>query len=197
MTVMLLFWGNAAVMLFQPLVNRGVIDNAILPMSEGKIPVSMGTILFYILLIAACNIVTSALNMGRQFVTVKASASMERDIKDMVYEKVQSLSIGYLDTRKTGDLMNRINRDSGLVKGFMQNVFSQAINEVILLIGVIAILFAYNWKLALLTVLPVPLVILLCYLYREKMDKMFHAQWVMMDMFTSLLYDILNGIRVV
>ena len=196
-TVMLLFWGNAAVMLFQPLVNRGVIDNAILPMSEGKIPVSMGTILFYILLIAACNIVTSALNMGRQFVTVKASASMERDIKDVVYEKVQSLSIGYLDTRKTGDLMNRINRDSGLVKGFMQNVFSQAINEVILLIGVIAILFAYNWKLALLTVLPVPLVILLCYLYREKMDKMYHAQWVKMDKFTSLLNDILNGIRVV
>ena len=91
--------------------------------------------------------------------------------------------------------MNRINRDSGLVKGFMQNVFSQAINEVILLIGVIAILFAYNWKLALLTVLPVPLVILLCYLYREKMDKMYHAQWVKMDKFTSLLNDILNGIR--
>ncbi|MCX7714865.1 MAG: ABC transporter transmembrane domain-containing protein [Clostridia bacterium] len=195
--ILVLFWCNSGVMLYQPLVNRYIVDRAILPMSSGTMPLSLPILVFYIALIAACNLAVSLIGVGRQYVTTEASSRLARDLKNMVYSKVQELSISYLDEQKTGNLMNRISRDTQRVQNFIQNIASQAVNEIFLLLGVLIALFLYNWKMAALAVLPIPLVVVFCGGVHDRMHKMYRNQWVKMDKLNSFLNDILNGIRVV
>lgn len=196
-TILLLFWLNAAVMLYQPLVNKYIVDRAIVPMSQGIIEKSFSLLLFYIVLIALCNFSVTLIGIARQLVSAEASARLARDLKTMVYNKIQSLSISYLDEQTVGNLMNRISRDTQRVQHFVQNIATQAVNEMFLFIGVAVVLLMYNWKMAALAIAPIPFVVFFSGIMRMKMHKLYRNQWRKMDKLNSLLNDILNGIRVV
>lgn len=195
--ILALFWCNSAIMLAQPLFTKYIVDRAILPMADGRITKNISTLLFYIVLIALCNAAVSAVAVARQYVTTEASARLARDLKTMVYNKVQQLSISYLDEQTTGNIMNRISRDTQRVQNFIQNIASQAVNELFLFAGVAVVLFLYNPKMALLALVPIPFVIVFSGLMHRKMHKMYRNQSHKMDKLNSLLNDILNGIRVV
>lgn len=195
--ILLLFWINAGVMLFQPLVNKYIVDRAIVPMSKGVIDKSFSLLLFYIVLIAACNLLITLVGIARQLVAAEASSRLARDLKTMVYNKIQELSISYLDEQTVGNLMNRISRDTQRVQHFVQNIAAQAVNEIFLFIGVAVVLLVYNWKMALLAIIPIPFVVFFSGVMRMKMHKLYRNQWRRMDKLNSLLNDILNGIRVV
>lgn len=195
--MLLLFWCNAAVMIISPMVNKNLIDKAILPMANAEILPSMKTLLFYIMLVALCNIAVSAIGAGRGIVSTKAGAALSRDLRSMVYNKVQMLSVSYVDEQTTGNIMNRVSRDTNRIQHFVQNVAVQALNEVFLFISVAIILFVTNPKMALFAIIPIPFVVVFCAVARDRMHKMYRNQWVKMDKLNSYLNDILKGIRVV
>lgn len=195
--LMLLFLVNAAVMLIQPLVNRKIIDDAILPMADGAKTASIGLLLVFVGAFAACNLISFIVGAARQILTTKAGSQLSRDLRGLVFNKVQSLSISYVDEQQTGYIMNRISHDTERIQHFVQNIASQAVNELVLLFAVIIVLFAYNAKLAALALAPIPVVLVTCYIMRSRMRKMYRIQWIKMDKLNSFLNDVLNGIRVV
>lgn len=195
--LMLLFWVNAALMLYQPLVNRQIIDEAIIPMTEGKTAPSVWVLLGFVLLIGLCNLASSAIGAARQTITAYAGSRLSRDLRGLVFDKIQSLSISFIDEQQTGNLMNRISRDTERIQHFVQNIASQALNEIVLLAGVIVVLFVYSPTFAVCSLLPIPFVLAVCYYMRSRLKRMYRIQWVKMDKLNSFLNDILNGIRVV
>lgn len=196
-TILLLFWLNAGVMLYQPLVNKYIVDRAIIPMSNGTIEKSIAVLIFYIVLIALCNLSSTLIGIFRQIVSTEASSRLSRDLKTMVYNKVQSLSISYLDEQTVGNLMNRISHDTMRVQHFVQNIATQAFNEMFLFIGVAVMLLVYNWKMAVLTIIPIPFVVFFSGIMHSIMHKMYRNQWRKLDKLYTLLNDVLNGIRIV
>lgn len=195
--ILLLFWLNAAVMLYQPLVNKYIVDRAIIPMSNGTMEKSIAILIFYIALIALCNLSSTLIGIFRQIVSTEASSRLSRDLKTMVYNKIQALSISYLDEQTVGNLMNRISGDTMRVQHFVQNIATQALNEIFLFIGVAIILLVYNWKMAMLAIIPIPFVIFFSGIMHSIMHKMYRNQWRKLDKLNSLLNDVLNGIRIV
>lgn len=195
--ILLLFFANTAVMLIQPVVNKGIVDNAILPMSSGEMEAGFSGILFYIILIALCSLAGAVVNILRMGFSSVAGSSLARDLKERIYNKVQDLSIGYVEEQTVGYIMNRISRDTDRVRDFVQNIAVQAINELCLIVGVTIILFAYNWKMAVLAIIPIPFVLFFSKLMRTRMQRLYHNQFRRMDTLNALLNDVLNGIRVV
>ena len=100
------------------------------------------------------------------------------------------------DSRKTGDLMNRV---TVILKQFngLQGQSTAIINESLLVLGVAIVLFASNWRLALMVIVPMPLVLFAVQRMREWIRLIFRHQWRMYDKANSTLQDILSGIRVV
>ena len=58
-------------------------------------------------------------------------------------------------------------------------------------------LFYYDWQLALLIILPAPLVMLFWRLFSKRIHRLYHRQWQTSAASRSILQDIFSGIRVV
>ncbi len=191
-TVVVSFWLNAGLQLISPRLYRALTDDVLVPMNK-----NFKLILMLVGGIAACSISATVIAIVRGRIMAVAGGRLAMDLKSMVYSKIQALSLSYIDQKETGQLMNRVTGDTHRIQNFLQDSAVMFINESILLIGVFIILFAYNWRLALLVMVPVPFVILFCRLIWSWIRERFHKQFHKGDRLNSLLQDILSGIRVV
>ena len=187
-----LFWAITVLRLLVPAIYRVLIDNYLEPGLREPVK-----ILLLVGAIGAANLAMTGLGIARSRVMVLAGGRLARDLRALVYGKLQALSLGYLDSRKTGDLMNRVTRDTETVQRFIQGQSTAIINESLLVLGVAIVLFASNWRLALMVIVPMPLVLFAVQRMREWIRLIFRHQWRMYDKANSTLQDILSGIRVV
>ena len=186
------FWIIIGLSLVTPFIYRYLIDNYLTPQKAEALP-----IFFLIMGLAVSELTRTLLNIYKNRMMNKVGLSISRDLRQMVYEKLQSLSIAYLDTQKTGDLMNRVTGDTNRIQDFICNQASMGINQILLLIVVSGILFVMNWRLASLILLPAPFIAYYFRIMRRKFRKMYGRQWRISDRSNSILHDILRGIKVV
>jgi len=175
-----------------PVIYRKLIDGYLITKNANGL-----AIFLLILSIAVCDITRTLVEIFKNRLMLKVGTGIARNLRKTVFEKLQSLSIAYLDTRQIGDLMNRITGDTNAIQQFISNQISMGINQMISLVVIAVILFVMNWKMALLILLPVPLISYLWKWMRRRFNKMYHNQWKIGDKANSILHDILSGIRVV
>lgn len=187
-----LFWVLTALSLINPMIYRILIDNY-LSRQNGN----MFNILMLMLAIGAADLIRVIVEIIKNRLLIKVGTGISRDLRKTVFAKIQSLSIGYLDTKKTGDLMNRVTGDTNNIQEFISNQISMGINQILSLVVVTVILVFINWKLALLVMIPVPVIVFMWRQIGKKFGPMYHNQWKMSDRANSILQDILSGIKVV
>jgi len=188
---MLLLWGITGLRLVLPQLNRMLVDNVLRPGG------TVGALLGYVALIGLGQITIQLFGLMRGRVMAKLSASLSRDLRAMVYEKLQLLSLKDMAQRKTGDLMNRVTGDTDRVSRFIDHHLFSGINEALIFVGVAIILFAYSWRLALLVMLPTPVVFYIVSAVWQRIRGMYRRQWRKWDKVNSMLQDVLSGVRVV
>jgi ATP-binding cassette, subfamily B, bacterial len=93
--------------------------------------------------------------------------------------------------------MNRVTGDTNRLQNFISHQASMGVNQMLTLLVVTILIFVLNWKLALLVLVPVPIIMVHLKLQRRQFMRMYRAQWKFSDKCNSILQDILNGIRVV
>lgn len=187
-----LFWVLTALSLINPVIYRILIDDYLVRQNG-----DMLKILMLMLAIGGADLIRVFVEILKNRTMIKLGAGISRDLRKTVFAKIQSLSIGYLDTKKTGDLMNRVTGDTNNIQNFISNQISTGINQVLSLIVVTVILFCISWELALLVMIPVPLIVFMWRKIGKKFGPMYHNQWKMADAANSILQDILSGIKVV
>ncbi len=196
--ILVLFWLNSFVMLAAPEIQKRMVNDAITsPIAKTNPNEAIKVLLFFVVLTAICNASTTLITIARRIVSVKASNLLVKDLRKEVYTKLQEMGIGKLEGKKTGDMMQRINRDTMRIGHFIQNIGIMAVNEIVLFFSVAVVLFAYNWRMALLILVPMPIVSIIVNKVRHEVRRRYHTQWRKMDKMTSKLNDILNGMRVV
>ncbi len=154
-------------------------------------------ILKYLGLILLCNLIVSLSSIIRNRIMAKSGSIISRDLRSLVYEKLQELSVEYVMERKAGELMNRVTGDTRHIRNYIQNQVTQGINQLFILIGACIILFSRNWRMAILIVVPAPLVGLISYSLRGRIRYMHRRQRRQWDKVNSFLQDILRGMQVV
>ncbi len=190
--VISIFWAITGLSMIPPFINRHLVDDYLI---QGKR--ELASILLLVGGLFACAALNTVLVMVRGRIMARIGGLLSMDLKNMVYKKIQSLSLGYLDKRKTGDLMNRINGDTREIQSFIQDHGAMGVNEIILLIAVGIYLFLNNWLLALFVFIPVPFVAIACRKLGTSIGRKFRTQRRVWDKTNSFLQDILSGIRVV
>lgn len=183
---------TAFLSLLGPEVQKRFIDGVLTPKTG-----TAGDVLGFIgamLLITALTIATTVI---RSWWCTSLGARISMDLRAKLYEKVQALSLTFLHGRKPGDLMNRITWDTSEIRQFMQDTFGNMLSTLITMLGALIYMFAANWKLALLSLVFLPIVMLLSFLWRKKIHRMFRNQRHKSDKLNSSLQDVLSGMRVV
>ncbi|NLL43322.1 MAG: ATP-binding cassette domain-containing protein [Firmicutes bacterium] len=189
---MLIFLLLTLVNLISPQLQRILVDD-VLRSSEADLRLLI--ILVAGLALARLLVTVFSILRGRIMVTV--GARLGQNLRAEVFTSIQRLSLSFLDKQRTGDMMNRINHDTGHVQSFLQHHLPDLISQGLLLVGVVGILLWQNWKLALLILVPAPFIVWLSNATRRKIRRMYHQQWRSWDEANSVLQDILSGIRVV
>ncbi len=119
------------------------------------------------------------------------------DMRSRVFKHLTQLSVGYYDRYNVGQLMSRVVGDTEQMKGFINQITGGFVAQFITVVAVGAVLFWLNWKLALITLLPAPLVILCAVFFWKRIYPRYYRIWDANSKLNSALNTILSGIRVV
>ena len=130
-------------------------------------------------------------------VMAKLSSNIIHDLRLKVFEHINAMSISYTSEHKTGDLISRVTNDTNRVKNFIQNEALECISQALTLIAVGTYLVFINWKMALIVIIPAPLIVMFMQGFRRKTHKIYRRLWKLSGKSNSVLQDILSGIRVV
>mgnify|MGYP000207784622 FL=1 len=117
------------------------------------------------------------------------------DLHVQVFSALQRLSISFYENRPTGEIMSRVLNDTE----HMQRIFVDGLEEIITagltLTGIMIMLFMLNWKLALLALVPIPLLIVGAALFTKRVHGHYRAIRKGSAELNALLQDMLAGIR--
>ena len=180
---------------------RVLIDHVLAPAqaSNPLLPLDVGTrwllglvaALFGVhVLMAATRVVTGRL---ASFV----GTQITYDMRSRVFAHLTNLSVAYYDRYNVGQLMSRVVSDTQQMKGFVQQLTSGFLAQVIRVLAVGAVLFSLSWKLALITLLPAPLVVLSAVFFWRRIYPRYYRVWDSNSKLHGVLNTILSGIRVV
>lgn len=176
-----------------PYLNRILVDNYI---TKSAIP-DWSKYIAVIALIFGVNVVTKILGMVRSYTQTIAGTRVITKLRNVTFEKIQAMSLSRMSKRTTGELMNRVTEDTRRIQGFIVDEIGTAIEQLLTLIAISILIFAYDWKLALLVLLPAPLVILSHRLMWRFLRARYGRQWFVGAKANTVLHDIFSGIRVV
>lgn len=193
-----LYFVIAGLNLITPYLNRLLVDNFIqYRLKESPIPPKLAEYIGMMAAIVGVHIVIMFVSMLRSVTLIDAGAKLTVKLREMVFNKIQLMSISRISKRTAGELMNRVTDDSSQLQNFLVRDLGNIIEQLLIFIAVGIILFVYDWRLALLILLPIPLVIYINKLFRQHMHDLFDRQWEMNSRANTILHDIFSGIRVV
>ena len=135
------------------------------------------------------------LNYQRIMFNNRVEQDVVFDLRSNVYRALNRLSINYFENRSTGELMSRINDDVNYVERIFIDGVEQVVTAILTLTGITIILFYLHWKLALMALLPIPLLIWGACIYTKKAHGLYHTVRESAAKMNSRLQDSISGIR--
>jgi ATP-binding cassette subfamily B protein/subfamily B ATP-binding cassette protein MsbA len=161
-------------------------------------PLNQGTIDF-ITRISVIALIIFVARAGMQFIRSyaahKAGWGVVSDARRLVYQHIQKLSLRFYEDKQTGQLMSRIINDTDLFERMIAHALPDVIVNGITLVGVSAILLSMNVNLTLLTLIPIPLIILALIGYSKLVRPAFKTRQQSLGELNAVLNDSLSGIR--
>lgn len=91
------------------------------------------------------------------------SRHIEYDLKNEIYSHYQDLSLAFYRRHNTGDLMNRVTEDVSRVRMYLGPGIMYAINTIVLFVLVIYAMITVNVRLAIFSILPMPILAIIIY----------------------------------
>ena len=124
-----------------------------------------GALWLYVGLILGLGLAKALLMVGRRFLSGRQALGVEFDMRNALYSRLVRLSFGFYDRHQTGQLMSRATVDLQTVRFFLGYGLIFFSQHVLTLVGVTAVMFWYQWRLALIALAVTPVLVGLAYRY--------------------------------
>ncbi len=145
---------------------------------------------------AVLTILIMVLRYGHNIMFTDASMRLTLDMRKNAYEKLNRLPISYFSEEPSGKIVTKINSDSEGVRGLYQVIFSIG-SAIVSLLLVYGGLFIADWKLALLTLVILPIIILWMTVYRRINNRYHHKIREMNSIINAHLAQYVSGVSII
>jgi len=125
------------------------------------------------------------------------SQHVQHAVRTDTYEKMQRLNMAFFAEKQTGEMMSVLSNDVNRLERFLNDGLNSALRLAVMVVGVAAVLFSYNWRLAILTLLPVPVIALFTYWFVKRIQPKYAAVRSSVGQLNSRLENNLGGIQVI
>ncbi len=143
----------ALIGLIPPLVMKEIIDKAI-PQGNMKLLAGMALLMIFL------PVVSGVLGVWQNHLNTKVTQGVIRDLGQSLFHNLQRQSMAFFTDARSGEIVQRITGDVQAVQSVVTSLVVSSITQIVIVVSTIGILFALDWKLAIISVLILPLFVL-------------------------------------
>lgn len=196
LTGFVLTLASTAATLVPPYLTMPLMDEVLIPFQNG-VPIDAKLVSMYLGGLLAAALVAWGLGWARTYLLALVSERIGADLRTATYEHLLKLSLQYFGGKRTGDLMARIGSETDRINVFLSLHLLDFATDVLMIAMTAAILVSIDPRLALVTLLPLPLIAWLIHQVRERLRHGFEKLDRIWAEVTNVLADTIPGIRVV
>ena len=156
---------------------------------------AMDTIIRLSIIVLVVYVARAGLQFLRSYMAHVAGWGVVADVRKHIFEHLQRLSLQFYEDKQTGQLMSRVINDTDLFEQLISHAVPDILVNIVTLIGVSIVLFSLNWRLTLISMVPIPLVIISLRVYAIYVRPAFRERQKELGNLNALLNDNISGIR--
>ena len=176
--------------LINPLLCERAIDRYIM---KAQIP----GLVRIIILSAVINILAVLAMKIRMILMAKTSNKVIQNLRQELYNHIQSLDLAFFDSRPSGKILARIIGDTNSLKDIIENAVTTLIPNMVTVVAVMVIMFVKNWRLTLASLCTLPLLIAGVILISSMAEKHWKAKRQKSSNMNAFINEDLSGIKVI
>ena len=178
--------------LYIPQIVRNMI-NAVTDPKAG--PDVMNYVAKLALIALGVYLVRGVLTFLRSYMAHAAGWNVVADVRTEVYKHLQRLSLRFYENKQTGQLMSRTVNDSELLEQLIAHAIPDVLVNALMLVGVTTVLLRMSWQLTLLSMAPIPLIIIATHCITKYVRPAFRNRQTQLGELNAALSDNLSGMR--
>ncbi len=180
----------AASALVQPVLMQLTLDKYILKNNYNGLMLMVG------LMIAQLAIQTVA-QYYQTYTTNSLGQSVIRDLRIAIFNHVISLRLKYFDRTPIGILITRTVSDLETIADIFSEGLISIVGDLLLVVAIIAAMLWEDWKLALITLIPMPFLLLSTYVFKEAIKSSFQEVRTQVAQLNAFLAEHISGISII
>ena len=154
------------------------------------------------LLLAAGAIIIASLigglgNFGTRTATARGSEGFVKGLRDALYSHIQRLPFSWHVGHNTGEIIQRCTSDVEVIRNFFTNQLLEVIRIVFMIVYYMVIMFSMDWRIALISAVFIPVVLLYSGIFYSKISKRFRTADEAEGILSTNVQENLTGVRVV
>lgn len=157
--------------------------------------VAVDALAFFVIVLVAAYLLRAVCRFISLAISHLAAWRFVPELTLTVYDKLQSLSMRYFQDKQTGELMSRMVNDTRQIEVLVAHALPDLVSNVLIVVSVAVMLFFINWQLALLTLIPVPLVVLVGGQFSKRVAPLFRINQQVLGELNGVLQDNLSGMK--
>jgi len=176
--------------LVQPILMQLTLDKYILANNYN------GLVLMVVLMIAQLAIQT-AVQYYQTYSTNALGQSVIRDLRKDVFNHIMSLRLKYFDRTPIGMLITRTVSDLETIADIFSEGLISIVGDLLLVLAIIILMMLRDWKLALITLIPMPFLMLSTYVFKEAIKSSFQEVRTQVAQLNTFLAEHISGISII
>jgi ATP-binding cassette subfamily B protein len=144
-----------------PLLTKWAIDNYMSPAARGvmRLDEAFNGITFLAVVYILSLVVTLGVGYFQDVLLNTLGQRVMYDLREQIFSKLQSIEVAFYDKNPVGRLMTRLTTDVDSLNELFTSGLVEVLGDIVLIAGALGMMFYFNWKLAIVSLLVVPLLI--------------------------------------
>jgi ATP-binding cassette subfamily B protein len=152
---------------------------------------------FAVLAVAVIAVVGAISSYTEKFLTTRVGQWVMHDLRRTLYQHIHHLSLAEHDEKRTGDLISRVTSDIEAVQDFITSALLGMLVNALTLAGMVAVMFYYNWRFALISLSIAPALFLVVWIFTKRIKKASRAMRQKEGELANIVQEVFTSIRVV
>ena len=176
---------------------KPMMDGVFAPLIETPAAERLQLLKLLVIALISFHVLGTALGAFRSYLMQRLGQRIIFDLRSQAYECLQWLSLSFYTRKETGRLQSRITGDTERLQRFVAEGLQEFVMNILMILGMGAVLFWLNWRLATLTLLPMPVILVSSLVFGRKLHRTYHRAWKRVAGLYAILADVIPGVRVV
>lgn len=195
MMIMLTTIINTLLALAIPNLQGRAIDA--ITITGGKVGVDFDSLISTLVVLGIIYIAGAFIQLLSGFASNKISQTTVYTMRQDLFKKITYLPISYTDTHANGDIMSRMTNDVDNISNTISSSITSLISAALTLVGAFGMLVFYDWRMAIISLVTIPLTVIVSMKLSKFMRKYFVKKQILLGQLNTQVEEMVTGFKTV